>query len=329
MKELTAERFSSLQSNITSQRIAIVGDLMVDRYFWGSVNRISPEAPVPVVDIHEEAIRMGGGANCANNIARLGGTPVLIGLVGEDTMGRDFQSLLSSLQLPTEGIVTDSERPTTVKTRIISQGQQLVRTDREDRSTISAKTEDRILALFTEMALNMDAVILQDYNKGLMTPRLVAEVIRIARAAELIITVDPKMQNFFEYREVTLFKPNQREAETALGYSIEDDDAVERGLHELQGRLQCDHVLITRGERGMALLESDGTISMVPTLAQEVADVSGAGDTVISTLTTLLTAGAKPQEAASIANQAAGIVVGEVGVVPISIEQLAQQYGAV
>lgn len=290
---------------------------MLDRYYWGSVSRISPEAPVPVVEVESQSSRLGGAANVANNIANLGGNPILIGVTGQDSSGKQLRSLVQNLGFDDSGIVEDSTRPTTVKTRVIAHHQHVVRIDEEQKHRINEAVQQKILAYLRASIDNLDAVIFQDYNKGVVVKNLINEVIDLSRKHDKIITVDPKFDNFFEYKHVTLFKPNRKETEEALGRRLDHKEAIDSAGQILLDRLKSNHVLITLGEKGMALFSQTGETRYVANKARKVADVSGAGDTVISTLTMALAGGAMVEEAASLANFAAGIVCGEVGIVPI------------
>jgi rfaE bifunctional protein kinase chain/domain len=290
---------------------------MIDKYVWGTVVRISPEAPVPVVEVNTETERLGGAANVANNIQSLGGIPVLFGVVGNDANGARLLQLVEQQGCTTEGIVTDESRPTTIKTRVIAHNQHVVRIDSEQKKEISAAIQEKILTVLRHIIGGLDAIIFEDYNKGVIAASLITHVIELARKNNTIVTVDPKFNNFFSYRNVTVFKPNIKEAEEALGRKLLTDADVDKAGKELLERLQAENVLITRGEKGMSLFDRSGAVVTVPTQAQKVADVSGAGDTVIATLTLALAGGATLHEAALLANHAAGVVVAEVGIVPI------------
>ena len=290
---------------------------MIDKYVWGTVARISPEAPVPVVEVDKETERLGGAANVANNIQSLGGIPVLFGVVGNDVNGTQLLQLVEQQGCTTEGIVTDESRPTTIKTRVIAHNQHVVRIDSEQKKEISAVIQEKILAVLRRVVGGLDAIIFEDYNKGAIAAPLITQVIELARKNNTIVTVDPKFNNFFSYQNVTVFKPNIKEAEEALGRKLLTDADVNQAGKELLERLHAGNVLITRGEKGMSLFDRSGAVVTVPTQAQKVADVSGAGDTVIATLTLALAGGATLHEAALLANHAAGVVVAEVGIVPI------------
>ena len=320
----TQSRLQSLFDRFEGKRIAVVGDLMLDRYYWGSVARISPEAPVPVVEVESESARLGGAANVANNIASLGGIPLMIGVIGQDDAGQALRSIIKESGLPIDGVLVDASRPTTVKTRVIAHHQHVVRVDKEVKEDIGEGIQEKILHVLKHHIDGLDAVIIEDYNKGVVVKSLIRELVEFARRKGKSITVDPKFHNFFEYKQVTVFKPNRKETEEALGVRLHDQHSVELAGQTLVKRLQAESVLLTLGERGMSLFERDGATTHVPTAARKVADVSGAGDTVISTLTMALAAGASIKEASTLANFAGGVVCGEVGIVPIERTALYQ-----
>ncbi len=322
MVQFTEDRLKSIFQKFAGKKVLVLVDLMLDRYLWGEVSRISPEAPVPVVEISREFSRLGGAANVGNNIRSLGGTPYLVGVVGNDNMGKEIRALLEEKNLPEEGVVVTSSRPTTVKTRVIANGQHVVRTDREVRSPIDSKTQNRVQETLRALIPQMDAVIIEDYNKGLIVPSLIRLTIQTAREHQVPVFVDPKFDHFMEYRETTVFKPNIRETEAALGKRLDEPNALEEAGRWLLEKLRPRWLLITLGEKGMAIFEENAAPIYVPTRARKVRDVSGAGDTVISTLTMAFIAGASFLEAASLANRAAGLVCEEVGIVPIDREKL-------
>jgi len=324
MIHLATDRLKQIQKGFSGKRIAVVGDLMLDRYFWGKVSRISPEAPVPVVEIDEESTRLGGAANVANNIASLGGVPILIGVVGKDAGAESLRMLVAEKGFPIHGIVVDSSRPTTIKTRVIAHAQHVVRIDQEEKTDLNADTQGKILAALENQIKSFDGIILEDYNKGVLTKGLIQSIIRLAKEHTKPITVDPKASNFFEYQGVSVFKPNRKEAEEALGRRFHTLDEMESAARDLLKKLAAENVLLTLGEMGMILIESNGSPAYVETRARHVADVSGAGDTVIATLTMAMVAGASVRESAALANYAGGIVCGEVGIVPIEKDVLIQ-----
>jgi rfaE bifunctional protein kinase chain/domain len=304
------------------RRIAIVGDLMLDRYIWGNVSRISPEAPVPVIDIETEQARLGGAANVARNIMSLGGEPLLVGVVGEDTSGRELHDLLHECGFPTDGVIVDRARPTTVKTRVIAHSQHVVRIDRETKAEISYAIQQQIISTIRENITTLHGIIIEDYNKGVIVRPLISELIALAQQHNTIVAVDPKFNNFLAYMNVNVFKPNRNEVEQVLGIRLDNDDVLLDAGRNLLKQLRSKSVLLTLGEHGMVLFEDDGSISRVPTKARNVADVSGAGDTVIASMTMALAAGASMKEAATLANFAGGIVCGYVGIVPVETDEL-------
>jgi rfaE bifunctional protein kinase chain/domain len=320
--EITEQQLKKLFSAIEGKRIAVVGDLMLDKYIWGSVKRISPEAPVPVVEVETEQAGLGGAANVAANIQSLGGTPLLVGVIGSDAAGKHLHQIFQEKNFPTEGIIIDQSRPTTTKTRIIAHNQHVVRIDHESRIEISPTIQHNILTFLHDNIDSIDGIILEDYNKGVMVQSLIKEMITLARKQKKIITVDPKFNNFFEYKDVTLFKPNRHETEEALSVRMKNENDIIVAGKKLMQRLGAENILLTRGEHGMTLFERDGSISHMATKARNVADVSGAGDTVIATMTLALAGSASPKEAATLANLAGGVVVGYVGIVPINKNEL-------
>ncbi|MFN4110976.1 MAG: D-glycero-beta-D-manno-heptose-7-phosphate kinase [Ignavibacteria bacterium] len=324
MVNFSQKRLDQIFEAFNNKRIAVIGDLMLDVYIWGKVARISPEAPVPVVEVQEESYRFGGAANVGMNIKSLGGTPILIGVIGYDREGTIIDALMKENDFDKEGIIYDDERPTTVKTRIIAHSQHVVRIDKEDKRNIAEEIEAKILNFLKENKSKIDAIILEDYNKGVLTKNLIHQVIEFARNNNIIITVDPKFDNFFEYKNVTVFKPNRKETEDAFGIKLDTEERVIEACKKLKEKLNPEFLLLTRGEKGMTLFGKNNSIRTIPTRARKVADVSGAGDTVIATLTMALAAGADIEEAATIANLAAGLVCEEVGVVPIDRELLYQ-----
>ena len=308
--------------NFQGKRIAVLGDLMVDRYYWGKVHRVSPEAPVPVVEVDTESVRLGGAANVAHNIQALGGDPVLVGIIGNDHAGTTLLEILKERSLTPSGIAIDPSRPTTMKTRVIAHGQHVVRIDNESKAECPAALQQQMVDTVKEHIGSLHGIIIEDYNKGVVTKDVIRQVVAIANEHDVPVTVDPKFNNFLEYRNVTVFKPNRREAEEALGGRLRTiGDIVHAGKHLLEV-LQARNVLLTRGEDGMSLFEANGEVTHFPTTATNVQDVSGAGDTVISTLTMALVGGAGIRDAAILANCAGGIVVGEVGIVPVQPGQL-------
>ena len=322
MVEISKNRLEDLRKSFDGKRIAVIGDMMLDGYYWGDEKRISPEAPVPVLEIQEEFFRFGGAANVALNIQKLGSIPIPIGVIGYDNYGTIFSALMRENNIEDRAIVVDDERPTTTKTRVIANSQHVVRIDKESKTLVNGKVEEKLLIQFAKIIDNLDGIILQDYNKGVLTPKLIDNIISIANKHNILVTVDPKFDNFFEYKNVTVFKPNLKETESVLGIKIISDEDISLAGQKLLSELKADYVLLTLGEKGIAVFKKGNKERRMPTKARKVADVSGAGDTVISTLTIALAAGADIYEASFLANYAAGIVCGEVGIIPIEKEKL-------
>jgi rfaE bifunctional protein kinase chain/domain len=323
MTPLNQTRLEALSKAFCSAKIAVVGDLMLDRYTFGSVSRISPEAPVPVLEIEDEQARLGGAANVGHNIVGLGATPLMLGVVGDDTSGLILKGIFTDLGFPLEGLITDTSRPTTVKTRVIAGSQQMLRLDHEVKHEVSRDTEDRLIQVLEEHLDTLDAIILEDYNKGVITRSVIHRTIELGRKRGIPVLVDPKLQNFFEYQECTVFKPNRKEVEDALGIRLHtEEETIAAGLRLLD-MMKAENILLTLGEKGMMLFErGEMEPFAIPTRARQVADVSGAGDTVIACLAVSMACGMSVREAAVLANRAAGLVIEELGIVPIYREQL-------
>lgn len=322
MIKLSSARLNAIKNNIKGKKIAVIGDMMLDCYFWGDVKRISPEAPVPVVEVENEFYRFGGAANVALNIVKLGCKPVAVGVIGYDTYGTIFTSLMKENKLSSTGIIIDDSRPTTAKTRVIADNQHVVRIDKENKDYLNDVMQKRLIAFINKNIKKFDGIILQDYNKGVLTSGVIQNVIALANKNNVLITVDPKFNNFFKYKDVTVFKPNRKEAEDVLGKKIKTDKDISLAGKELLERLEAKYVLLTLGSDGIAVFEKGKEERRMPTKARKVADVSGAGDTVISTLTVALAAGANIIEASYLANYAGGIVCEEVGIIPIELDKL-------
>ena len=322
MVNLSAKRLNSLKSKFKGLKIAVVGDMMLDCYFRGDVKRISPEAPVPVVEVENEFYRFGGAANVALNILKLGGIPRPIGVIGYDNYGTIFSSLITESGIIDDGIIVDESRPTTAKTRVIADSQHVVRIDKESKQYLNKETQNKVFNYIRENIKQLDGIILQDYNKGVLTPSLIEKIITLANNNKILITVDPKFNNFFAYKNVTVFKPNRKEAEDVLGIKIKNDEDISEVGRKLLEKLNAKNILLTLGEGGIAVFEKGMAEKRMPTKARKVADVSGAGDTVISTLTMAIATGANIMEASYLANYAGGLVCEEVGIVPIELDKL-------
>jgi D-beta-D-heptose 7-phosphate kinase/D-beta-D-heptose 1-phosphate adenosyltransferase len=315
------ERAVEIINQIGEKKIIVIGDVMLDRYFWGGVSRISPEAPVPVIDVVDETFHLGGAANVANNLKTLGVQPILCGLVGDDNSGRIFRDIATENGIDIDGLFIDVERPTTVKTRIIGNNQQIARLDRESRELISNRGE-RYIIEFVKSIENLGGIILEDYNKGVLSQILIREIISYSKKNNIQVFVDPKFDNFFSFNEVTVFKPNRKEASKALNMPFKNhDDIIEAGK-KLLNAIKCQYVMLTLGADGMMLFDNKGNIEQIPTKARHVADVSGAGDTTVATLAACMSTGADFIESSMIANIAAGHVVEQPGIVSIKREEL-------
>jgi rfaE bifunctional protein kinase chain/domain len=323
---LKTQEIKNAFKSFENLKILVIGDVMIDAYIWGTVERISPEAPVPIVTIHNQERRLGGAANVALNIKAMGATPILCGVIGDDDRKEDFIDLLTEENLSDIGILVDPMRLTTVKTRIISDRQHLLRVDEEIDNMLSAETEHDFDQQITDLLKtgNIDAVIFQDYDKGTLTPTLIRSVIKIARKSGIPVLADPKHRNFFEYKKANLFKPNFREFQRGLNIKCAKSDyariyeLVKTYLHEQQG---IEIVMITLSELGVFISTKEGYYH-IPVEIRDVADVSGAGDTVISMATLCLAAGMSPEYIASISNIAGGLVCEKVGVVPVDRAEL-------
>ena len=322
MNKLSQERLLELENSFKNFNVAIIGDMMLDGYLWGDVKRISPEAPVPIVEIDNEFFRFGGAANVALNISELGANAIPFGLLGNDDNASIFKDLVSKANMSADFLITDASRPTTTKTRVISADQQIVRIDKESKEKISDELEQTLFTSLKSNINNIDAIILEDYNKGVLSKTLISEIIELANKENKIISVDPKFENFFNYKNVTVFKPNLKETEDSFGIKISSKNDIEKIGFKLFEKLNSKYILLTLGADGMAIFENGKPMEIIPTKARKVLDVSGAGDTVISTLTISLLAGATISEATHLANYAGGLVCEEAGVVPIEKEKL-------
>jgi D-glycero-beta-D-manno-heptose-7-phosphate kinase len=316
------ERLIAAVHAFRGKRILVLGDLMLDRFIWGAVSRISPEAPVPVVEIKTETACLGGAANVAVNVRSLGGCPVPFGVLGEDAEGKQVRAEFRSMGSPVRGLILDKERSTSVKTRVIAHHQQICRTDRESKNPISTLTQKKIATSFRAALPAAEAVVVSDYAKGLVTASLLREVLPLARNAGKIVCIDPKVKDLAVYRPATVITPNTLEAESASGILISSHRDLVRAGRKILAQTRAEHLLITRGEAGMALFDGKAPVIQIPTVAREVFDVTGAGDTVISTLALGLAAGLSILEAAVLSNIAAGIVVGKIGTASATPDEL-------
>ncbi|HWQ35926.1 MAG TPA: D-glycero-beta-D-manno-heptose-7-phosphate kinase [Blastocatellia bacterium] len=320
---MNRQRALEILDRFAGRRLLVPGDLMLDEFIWGEVRRISPEAPVPVVEVRRESWHLGGAGNVVSNLAALGAQAVPIGVIGDDAAAARLMEQFAEREIESGGLIRDASRPTTLKTRIVAHSQQMVRADRESRAPVSPEIEDAVIAVFNDLIAVADAVVVSDYDKGLLTPRVLHSILTAAHEARKPVCLDPKIRNFAHYRPVTIITPNQAEAERATGLEITDEKSLLAAAQRIREMLDCPHVLITRGEHGLSLLSENNSFIHIPTVAREVYDVTGAGDTVIATLALAIAAGAQVAEAAVIANHAAGIVVGKVGTATASRAELA------
>jgi len=312
-------------STFPSLTALVIGDVMIDAYLFGSVDRVSPEAPVPVVSVSSKENRLGGAANVALNVKALGAKPILCCVVGQDENAKIFNELMSSNELSNEGVITDPTRPTTVKTRVISHQQQMLRIDEENSAVldedVTAKMTSKIVSILESR--KVDVVIFEDYDKGLITPQLIETVVAKANELKIPITVDPKKRNFTAYKNVTLFKPNLKEIREGLDVAVNpvNQTNLNAAFEALKKSLNCEYALITLSELGMYITNGD-TQKIIPAHVRNIADVSGAGDTVISVASLCLGSGTDAIFATQMANLAGGLVCEKVGVVPVDGEQL-------
>ncbi|MGH7616737.1 MAG: bifunctional heptose 7-phosphate kinase/heptose 1-phosphate adenyltransferase [Gemmatimonadaceae bacterium] len=322
-RSLKRDRLLALLETASSKRIAIVGDAMLDVYLRGEVERISPEAPVPVVRVLDRRHALGGAANVTQNVRAVGARCDLVAAVGDDAGGRQLRGMLEAIGAPVDSLVAVA-RPTTTKTRIVARSQQVVRVDEEDDSDHDGAEIDRVLASVLAAVGRADALVLEDYNKGVLVPRVIEAAMHAAKSRGLPIVVDPKYKNFFSFRGATIFKPNRRELEAALGADVDLDNP--EALPATFSRLGVEHLLLTLGEHGMVLISSGGVVKRVPTVARAVYDVVGAGDTVTAYLALTLAAGGTPTEASIVANFAAGVEVEKPGAATVSPGEVIEAY---
>ena len=307
-------------------RVVVLGDAMLDVYLVGDADRVSPEAPVPVVTVHASRHALGGAANVAANVAAIGAECRLVAVVGADQRAAAVRDELEDVKLSADYLVNDASRPTTSKTRVVARGQQMLRIDEEIEHPISARVMEQLGAALERAMRDADALLIEDYNKGTLIPQVIERGLGIAKRRGVPVVVDPKFKNFFAYRGATIFKPNRRELEQAMGATL--DLAHPDALPEALQKLAVDNLLLTLGAEGMMLITKDGDVVRIPTMAREVYDVSGAGDTVTAWVGTALAAGAAVAEAAHIANFAAGIEVGKAGVATVSPAEVLSMHEA-
>jgi rfaE bifunctional protein kinase chain/domain len=318
------EKASGILDRIRGKKVLVIGDVMLDEYLWGRVERISPEAPVPVVKVEKQSFSLGGASNVALNVLSFGAIPHLVGIIGNDDAGRNLKSLMKREGMGTKGLFTDRKRATIVKKRIVAHHQQVVRVDIEEEQRMSKTMEERILRYINNPSLSFSAIVIEDYNKGLLSKKVIKKTISLAQKRKVPITVDPKFDHFFDFRGVTLFKPNIRELERVSGRSLKEKDSIERSVKNLQREIKAKAILLTMGERGMVLFEKGKKPFYLKPHALDVFDVTGAGDTVITAMTMALTAGCTMREATRFSSIAAAIEVTKLGAAPVTTEEIIQ-----
>ena len=321
---IVRERVIALLEQMQRRRLVVVGDAMLDIYLIGDVERISPEAPVPVVTVQQRRYALGGAANVAANVAAIGAEVTLVAAIGDDRRGEQLRTELAAAGIRDDGIVVVPARPTTSKTRVVARSQQLVRIDEEEDALLDGEALEGITRRLAAVLTSADAILLEDYNKGTLAPPVIEAALQGARQRGIPSVVDPKYKHFFNYRGATVFKPNRRELEAALGAAVDLEHAD--ALPTVMAQLEVENLLLTLGPQGMALVDNRGAITRFSTQAREVYDVSGAGDTVTAWVGTALAAGATMGEAAELANYAAGIEVGKAGVAVVSPEEVLNLY---
>ena len=325
MKKQDLNKIKQIISNFKDANVLVIGDLILDEFLWGEVSRISPEAPVPVVWVKRESFMPGGASNVANNLRSLGAKTFVTGVIGDDERGAILKGELEQKGIDTNGVMVDESRPTTLKTRVVAHHQQVVRIDKEKIEALSDVMISRITNYAKKIIDRIDAVVIEDYGKGVITPKLLKAIVPLAKSHKKIISVDPKEEHLKYYQGITLITPNNHEASKAVGFEIKDDATLKKAGVAILKKFKCKIALITLGENGMAVFQKDKPMKHIPTVAQEVFDVSGAGDTVIACYTLALAAGADPVQAAHISNCAGGIVVGKVGIAVVTPDELADR----
>ena len=319
--------FREIVNQFQQKRILVIGDVMIDSYLRGNVNRVSPEAPVPIVSLQKEEDRLGGAANVAINLVAMGASAIICSVIGKDKSGDKMLELLEENSISAEGLIFSSSRQTTVKTRIIGNNQHLLRVDSEQTNDINSLEEDELIAkVHSILESNIDAIIFEDYNKGVLTERVIREIIELANSKGVLTTVDPKSKNFFAYKNVSLFKPNLKELKEGVGmnFSFSENDQFENAVNKLESKLDNTISFVTLSEHGVFIKDKNEQ-HYIPAHIRNIADVSGAGDTVISLATLCLTTGLPIREIAEIANLAGGLVCEKSGVVSIDRDLLIEE----
>jgi rfaE bifunctional protein kinase chain/domain len=325
---LTETEINRIFDSFTGKKVLVIGDVMLDAYWFGKVDRISPEAPVPVVNVQNKEYRLGGAANVALNLKRLGAAPIICSVIGKDVEGDIFLKLLGDESIGQEGVVFSDTRPTTVKTRIISGKNQLLRVDSEDDSLVSLSESLELASRIKILLRDADLVVFEDYDKGVISPGLIEDIVNEANKLKIPVAVDPKKRNFMAYNNVTLFKPNMRELAEGLKLDINTHtaiDLIESAAYKLKDKLQIVHAMITLSEMGVYVTGKDKDGYLIPAHVRDIYDVSGAGDTVISVAALALLANVPIDVVAALANLAGGLVCEKVGVVPVEREELMRE----
>jgi len=316
------EKFKYFFSSDERPKILVIGDLILDEYIWGGVSRISPEAPVPILETRSENLALGGAANVANNLVGLGCEVHLCGAIGQDEKGDKLLKTIHDRSIQTEGIFRFVHRPTTTKIRIIAHNQQILRVDKEDNRPITEETEKKLIQYINQVIPTMDGVICSDYHKGILTEKVIKAVMRKAQKSEKAVIVDPKNSDFSLYKGATVITPNLREVASSVPIKIKDQEDLGRAAEYLLNLTKAQAILITQGKDGMSLYKSKEKLISIPTVAKEVFDVTGAGDTVISVFSMAMFVGFDYQEAAWLSNMAASVVVGKVGTAVVTLEEI-------
>lgn len=322
MNKMNKQQLKKVLDALPGKKVLVLGDLMVDEYIWGKASRISPEAPVPVVEVGNQSYVLGGASNVANNLRSLQGQVCMVGVIGQDDTGRMLKGELEARGIGTAGVLVDTSRPTTLKTRVIAHNQQVVRIDREEKALLNQEMEQRIIQHLAERISQVDALIISDYGKGVITPQIAAQVIALARQHGKVIAVDPKGTDYSKYQGATILTPNKKETEMALNTELDTEEKLVVGGQQLREELALDSLLVTRGEHGMSLFQKEQAVFHIPAVTSKVYDVTGAGDTVISTMVLALAAGASLKEATILSNYAAGVVVKKVGTSTVTVEEI-------
>jgi len=300
----------------------VIGDLMIDEYIWGTVDRISPEAPVPVVAVKKETRIPGGAANVVNNLADLDIKVFVSGIIGNDWGGKFLKKYFAQKNVNTDGIILTDDRPTIIKTRIVAHDQQVVRVDKEKIKPILHDHIKQLVDFIKSIINEIDAILLSDYGKGVVIPEVIKNSVKLAHKYDKIVSVDPKVEHFFQYKKVTLLTPNHKEASQATGIKINSQEDVYKAGKYIMQKLNSDYLIITQSKDGMTVFKKNGQAKHIPTHAREVYDVTGAGDTVVATVTAALISGLDIEKSAVLSNLAAGVVVGEVGTTTITTQKL-------